>query len=39
MEKTGDHKRCFVISPIGPEDSDVRRHVDEVFKHLIELGA
>src|SRR5215470_9053725 len=27
--------RCFVISPIGQEGTDVRRHADEVFKHII----
>ena len=29
-------KRCFVISPIGKEDSDIRQHADEVFNNLIE---
>jgi hypothetical protein len=28
--------KCFVISPIGDEGSDVRRHADEVFDHIIE---
>lgn len=28
-------KRCFVISPIGKEGSDVRKHADDVFEHLI----
>ncbi len=27
--------RCFVISPIGQEGSEVRRHADEVFRHII----
>jgi len=29
-------KRCFVISPIGEEGSDVRKHADDVFDYLIE---
>lgn len=29
-------RSCFVISPIGAPESDVRRHADEVFKHIIE---
>jgi hypothetical protein len=29
-------KRCFVISPIGEEGSDVRKHADDVFEYLIE---
>jgi hypothetical protein len=28
-------KRCFVISPIGNEGSDDRKHADEVFEQLI----
>jgi len=28
--------KCFVISPIGQEGSEVRAHADEVFEHLIE---
>ena len=27
--------KCFVISPIGDEASDVRKHADEVFKYII----
>jgi len=27
--------KCFVISPIGDEGSDVRIHADEVFNHII----
>lgn len=29
------HKRCFVISPIGPEGSDVRSHADDLFDYII----
>src|SRR5688500_18607656 len=29
-------KKCFVISPIGKEGSDVRKHADQVFEGLIE---
>ena len=28
--------KCFVISPIGEEGSDVRQHADDVFKYIIE---
>jgi hypothetical protein len=28
-------KRCFVISPIGEEGSDDRKHADEVFESLV----
>ncbi len=28
-------KRCFVISPIGEEGSDVRKHCDDVFDFII----
>jgi hypothetical protein len=28
-------KRCFVISPIGSEDSAVREHADDVFDYII----
>lgn len=30
---------CFVVSPIGDEDTDVRRASDTVFEHLIEPAA
>jgi hypothetical protein len=26
---------CFVISPIGPDDSDIRKIADKVLKHII----
>lgn len=29
-------KKCFVISPIGKEGTDIRKHADNVFKQLIE---
>ena len=29
-------KSCFVISPIGPDESDVRKRADDVFDLLIE---
>lgn len=28
-------KRCFVISPIGEEDSEFRKHADDVFEYII----
>lgn len=28
--------KCFVISPIGEEGTDVRQHADDVFKYIIE---
>ena len=28
-------KRCFVISPIGAEGSDIREHADAVFDYII----
>ena len=28
-------KRCFVISPIGAEGSEIRRHADEVFDFIV----
>ena len=32
---TSSARRCFVISPIGQEGSDIKRHADEVFEHII----
>jgi hypothetical protein len=29
-------RRCFVISPIGPEGSEVRQHADDVFEFIVE---
>jgi hypothetical protein len=28
-------RRCFVISPIGQEGSEIKRHADEVLEHII----
>jgi cell division protein ZapA (FtsZ GTPase activity inhibitor) len=28
-------KKCFVISPIGSDNSDIRRRADQVYKHII----
>ena len=28
-------KRCFVISPIGPEGSEIRQHADDVFDFIV----
>ena len=30
-----DEKICFVISPIGSEDSEIRKRSDQVFNHII----
>jgi hypothetical protein len=32
-------KHCFVISPIGEIDSDIRKRSDQVFKHIISPAA
>jgi hypothetical protein len=31
-----DKKTCFVIAPIGPQGSDIRKRSDHVLKHVIE---
>src|SRR5687768_15685568 len=31
-----ERRTCFVISPIGSKDSDVRKHADDVFDLVIE---
>jgi hypothetical protein len=31
-----NEKLCFVIAPIGDEDSEVRKRSDQIFKHVIE---
>ena len=33
------HKRCFVISPIGSPKSEFREHADDVFEFIIEPAA
>ena len=30
-----EKKKAFVISPIGPEDSEIRTHADDVFDYII----
>src|SRR6185369_16571231 len=29
-------RRCFVISPIGAENSEIREHADDVFEFVIQ---
>jgi hypothetical protein len=36
MTDTGQGRKCFVVSQIGAEGSDERKHADRVFKHLVE---
>lgn len=36
VEDRGDARRCFVISPIGDEGSEIREHADDVFSFIIE---
>jgi len=31
-----DEKLCFVIAPIGEDDSDIRKRSDQIFKHIID---
>jgi hypothetical protein len=35
VDESKEARSCFVISPIGPEDSDTRRRADQVLKHVI----
>ncbi len=35
MTTKNDKKICFVISPIGEDDSDTRKRSDQVLKHII----
>ena len=28
-------KKCFVVSPIGGEGTDIRKRADQVFKYII----
>jgi len=30
-----ENKTCFVISPIGPEGSEIRDRADQIFRHVI----
>jgi hypothetical protein len=30
-----DRPICFVISPIGPDGSDIRKRADEILKFVI----
>jgi hypothetical protein len=32
-------KICFVIAPIGPSDSEIRKRSDQILKHIIEPAA
>jgi len=32
---TTEKKVCFVISPIGPDGSDIRRRADQILRHII----
>ncbi len=31
-----ENSKCFVISPIGPAESEIRRRADQVLRHIIE---
>ena len=28
-------KKCFVVSPIGEEGSEIRKRADQVYKYII----
>lgn len=30
-----NQKKCFVVSPIGDENSDIRKNADQLFNHII----
>lgn len=38
MSTKQEKKICFVISPIGEEDSITRKHSDQLLKHIISSG-
>lgn len=38
-ETTKSTKQCFVISPIGEDESETRRRADQVLKHIIKPAA
>lgn len=33
--RSGDMKKCFVVSPIGEEGSEIRSNADKLFKYVI----
>ena len=33
--RSEDMKKCFVVSPIGDEGSEIRKRADQVFKYII----
>lgn len=35
MEKKPEKRICFIISPIGENESDIRKRSDKVLKHII----
>jgi hypothetical protein len=39
MPGADQERLCFVIAPIGEEDSETRRRSDQVLKHVIALAA
>lgn len=39
MSDQNSNKTCFVIAPIGEEDSEIRRRADQVLRHIIEPAA
>jgi len=38
-ETIGQNKPCFVIAPIGDEDSETRKRSDQILKHVIKPAA
>lgn len=33
---SGSRKRCFVVAPIGPEGSDIRKRSDQILRYVVE---
>jgi len=33
--KENNQRKCFVVSPIGEENSDIRKNADQLFNHII----
>ena len=33
--RSEDMKKCFVVSPIGDEGSEIRKRADQMFKYII----